>query len=145
MATHVETPVITGGAYLAGDILGGDFSIPGALNNRGLFTHISIFDDAGIKAQIDFFIFDAPLTGTYTDNAAFAIDAADKVNCRGVISVLASDYADAGSDAMATTSDLPNLMLNRTSDGGLYVVPVLPSAATYVATTDLRFEFGLWE
>lgn len=144
MATYVETPVITGGAYSAGDILGGDFSITGALNERGLVTHISVFDDAKIKAQIDFFIFDAALTGTYTDNAAFAIDAADKANCRGVISVLASDYADAGADAMATSNPV-NLYLNRVSGGTLYIVPVLPSAATYVATSDLRFEFGLLE
>lgn len=144
MATYVKTPTITAGAYSAGDILGGDFTLPGALDNRALFAHVSVFDDAGVKARIDFFIFDAALSGTYTDNAAFAIDAADKANLRGVISVLASDYIDAGSDAVATI-DPKRLLLNRVSGGNLGIVPVLPSVATYSATDDLRFEFGLLE
>lgn len=143
MAVYQEAPAITAGAYSANDIIGGDMTLSGAGVNTNFLAHIMIYDDAGQKARIDFFIFDAPLTGTYTDNAAFSIATADKPNLRGFASVVASDYIDAGSDAVGQTSSSPNIPINRApGENNLYIVAVVRGTPTYAAVTDLRFEFG---
>lgn len=143
MAVFQSTPTITAGAYSADDILGDVSILAGAALESVMVSHVGIFDDAGQKAQIDFFIFDAALVGTYTDNAAFAIDAADKASLRGIVTVFTTDYIDAGSDAFGQTAASPHLLIDRlASEATLSIVAVVRGTPTYAATSDIRFEFG---
>lgn len=137
------TPTISTGAYASGDVIGGIMTVEGALGMRGLLVHIGVFDADGEGVQLDFFLFKAALTGTYTDNAAFAIDAADQDNWIGVTSIYASDYVAAGADKVATKEPI-NIVLERGANGvtALDVVCVIRSATTFTTTSDLRFDFG---
>lgn len=144
MPVYTVSPTISTSAYSTGDVVGGILTIKKALSRECLLTHISVFDDDGEGVQLDFFFFNAALTGTYTDNAAFAIDAADKSKWIGCTSVLAADYLAAGSDKVITKSPI-NLDINFGANGdrNLYAVCVIRSTTTYTATTDLRFDFGV--
>ena len=135
------TPAVDTSIYATGDVIDGILTLTG-IGARGRFlTHIVIVDQDGEKVQIDFFFFNALPTGTYTDNAAFAVDSADYSKLIDGVAVLTSDYLDAGSDAIAKKTPI-NLEINPTADDNLYVIPVVRGAPTYAAATDLRFDFG---
>jgi hypothetical protein len=142
MAVFQSTPTITVGAYSANDIIGGVITIRQAGANNNLLVHLGIFDDDGQKVRIDFLFFDDELTGTYTDNAALTLDAADKSKLRGVAPVYATDYFDVGADAMATANvQLSLFLIDRTIEN-LFVIALVRGTPTYTTTSSLRFEFG---
>lgn len=141
MPTLIIIPVADTSAYVSGDVIDGPQTLVGIGASHRLLTDIVIVDQDGEKAAIDFFFFNALPTGTYTDNAAFAVDSADYAKLIGVVSVVAGDYVDAGSDAIAQKTPI-NLEINPTADDNLYFIPVVRGTPTYAAATDLRFDFG---
>ena len=144
MAVYQITPVISTSAYSTGDVIGDKMVLKGAAARNGLITNLTIWDADGEKDQLDFFLFSGTLTGTYTDNAAFAVDAADSSKLFGVISVAASDYVDAGSDAVATKRDIAtSIRPNNSGTSDITVIAVIRATTTYTSTSDLRFEFGV--
>ena len=141
MTTISITPVADTSIYASGDVIDGILTLTGIGARHSFLTDIVIVDQDNEQVQIDFFFFKALPTGTYTDNAAFAVDSADYSKLIGVVEVTAGLYVDAGSDAIAQKSPI-NLEINPTADDNLYVIPVVRGAPTYAAATDLRFDFG---
>ncbi len=137
------TPTISTSAYATGDVVGGKLTLEGVLMSRALLTHLAVFDDDGEGVQLDFFLFNADLEGTYTDNAAFAINASDKAKWIGQIVIETGDYLSAGADKTGLKTPI-NLPLERGANGNedLFAVCVIRSSTTFTATTDLRFDFG---
>jgi hypothetical protein len=138
------TPPISTSAYTTGDVIGGKMVFVGAASRNGVILDVTVWDDDGEKDQLDLFFFSGTLTGTYTDNEAFAVNAADKSKLFGVISIAASDYIDAGSDAVAHKTQTPlTIRPNNTGTSDITMIAVIRATTTYTATTDLRFEFGV--
>jgi hypothetical protein len=137
-------PTLDTNAYATGDVIGGKITLVGAAAQNGFVLSINIFDADGENDQLDFFFFNADLTGTsgYTDNAAFAVNAADMSNLVGAVSVIAADYIAAGSDSVATKSNI-NIPFRATQSGNLYVIMVIRATTTYTAASDLRLTFGI--
>lgn len=128
-------------AYSTGDVVGGEIVIPAT--NSGLILSVSVFDDDNEGVQLDLFFFDGDLTGTsgYTNNAAFAINAADKSKLIGVVSIATTDYFAVGSDKMAMKTPV-NIPIG--ASGGRLIV-VIRSTTTFTATTDLILKIGILE
>ncbi len=141
MPTLTITPVADTSIYASGDVIDGIQTLTGAGARHSFLNNIVIVDQDGEKAPITFHFFKALPTGTYTDNAAIAINSADYSKWIGSVAVLAGDYLDVGSDAIAKKMPI-NLEINPTADDNLYVIPEVGSAPTYAAATDLRFDFG---
>lgn len=139
MAIIKNTPTISTSAYSDGDVIGGAIELDGF--NAGLLTVISVYDADGEGVQLDFFLFRGALTGTYTDNAAFAPDAGDIDQFIGVTSIETGDYLAAGSDK-AGSKEPVNIML---PSAVVSVVMVIRSATTFTATNDLRLTFHILE
>lgn len=145
MIVYSVTPTISAGAaYADGDVIGGKMTILRALGQAGMLNHLSVYDADGEGVQLDFFFFSSDLSGTYTDNAAFTIDAADISKWIGVVSVATGDYFAANADTVATVSPI-DLVLNSGIEGNedLFCVCVIRSITTFTAITDLRFDFGI--
>jgi hypothetical protein len=144
MIVYTVNPTISTGAYGTGDVIGGKLTISKALSQSGMLNHISVYDDDGEGVQLDFFFFAEDLTGTYTDNAAFTIAAADIPKWIGVASVATGDYFAANADKVATKTPI-DIVLNSGIEGNedLFCVCVIRSTTTFTATTDLRFDFGI--
>jgi hypothetical protein len=146
MAVYQVTPTIDTNAYSTGDVIGGKLVLTGAAARNGIITNVTVWDDDGEKDQLDFFFFSGTLTGTsgYTDNAAFAVNAADKAKLFAVISVATTDYFDAGADAVATKHNVATaIRTNNSGNSDITVIAVIRASTTYTAATDLRFEFGV--
>ena len=141
MPTISITPTVDTNIYASGDVIDGIQTLIGIGASHRFLTHIVIVDKDGEKAPITFHFFNALPTGTYTDNAALAIDSADYSKWIGSVEVLASDYLDVGSDAIAQKEPI-NLEINPTANDNLYVIPENGGTPTYAAATDLRFDFG---
>lgn len=141
MAVQHITPTIDTAAYSTGDVVGGKILI--GESNPGLLTSIAIFDDDNEGVQLDFFFFDGTLTGTsgYTDNAAFAVNAADKGKFLGVKSIVAAEYFVMGSDkgGLITPINIP------IKSGGVTLIIVIRSTTTFTAATDLKLTIGILE
>ena len=130
---------ISTSAYSTGDVIGGEIAIPAT--NPGLLTAITVYDADGEGVQLDFFFFGDDLVGTYTDNAAFAVDASDMPKLIGVCSIATTDYLAAGSDKAGTVTPV-NVPVKS---GGTWLVIVIRSTTTYTATTDLRLTLSVLE
>ncbi len=92
-----------GGAYAAGDCLGTVKKITsGGIQNPFMLVHaVTVKDADNQKKDFDIVFFNAePTAGTYTDNAAASIPAADLAKVIGVIKVVAADYTTYGSVAI---------------------------------------------
>jgi hypothetical protein len=139
MAVQYIPLTISISAYSTGDVVGGKILI--GASNPGLLTSLALYDADGEGVQLDFFFFDGTLTGTYTDNAAFAVDAADMPKFLGNASILVAEYIAAGSDKTATKAPL-NIPIKS---GGVTLIIVIRSTTTYTATTDLRLTVGIVE
>lgn len=139
MASLYIPLTIDTGAYSTGDVIGGKIAIPAT--NPGLMTALTVYDADGEGVQLDFFFFGADLTGTYTDNGAFAIADADQPKLLGVCSLLSGQYLAAGSDKAGTVTPV-NIPIKS---GGTWLVIVIRSTTTFTATTDLRLTIGIVE
>lgn len=139
MAIIPKTPTISTSAYATGDVIGGKVEISG-FNANTLMT-LSVYDDDGEGVQLDFFFFNGTLSGTYTDNAAFSIAAADKDKWFGVVSIATSDYIAAGSDKVASKR---SANLKIPSDI-VTVITVIRSTTTFTTTSDLLYKFHILE
>ena len=90
------TPVVSAGAYGANDCVGGIITLAGAARSAGLptiLTGFNLFDVGNQKAVLDVLLFNAtPAGGTYTDNAAIVLAAADDGTCIAHFRIDAADY-----------------------------------------------------
>lgn len=144
----VVTPTIvvsTAPAYSAGDDIGGIIALPSSLgvsDMSGALDSLLITDVANQKAPLIIFLLDSLPTGTYTDNAAFTLAAADVPKVLAMFSVLTAAYTSDGTTAAYNVGHL-GYGLKSTSSGGLYMLVYTSGTPTYVATTDLRMRLGV--
>lgn len=141
------------GAYTAGYCLGNasasailaipGFTIPSGTGGT-LLVDITVVDNSGQDAQIDFLFFSKAPTGTYTDAAACHLSTNDTPYLIGKVSV--SGYTAYGTPGIATITGIPlaltNLPNGYPSGGKIWVVPVVQGTPTY-GTTALYFNFGV--
>jgi hypothetical protein len=123
------TPAVTtGSAYANGNVIGGALTF---LNIQdGGFSCIysmTVTDQNAQNASIDLLLFNKPFTSTITDKTAISLNAADLVNCLGVISIVAADYSNVGAGSIAGKSGKLNLFLGIAGgiDDNIYGVMVI--------------------
>jgi hypothetical protein len=88
--------------------------------------------------DVEVLIFDADPAGTYTDNTALAVTAADSLLLQEAI-VLGS-FTDLGTPSMVRARNL-SLPLVCSGSANLYAVAVNRGAFTPASTSDLQFTF----
>jgi hypothetical protein len=151
-STGIVTPTITMSttAYAANDIIGGEVVLLNAFRSgigaktTGVAQSLTVLDLEDRKPALNVLVFNANPVGTYTDNAAFSLNASDYNKVLGVISVATADYRDLGTVSVATPAFQPFCVWgNGISD--LYVVIVLTGTppAAWTATSSLRLTFGI--
>jgi len=141
-------PTLDTNAYADGDVLGTanpyQIMMPTYRGGGALLQSLVVRDKANQKIGIDFLFFKALPTGTYTNNAAFAIATADKDRYAGRFSIVAGDYTTLNSAFAEATKDAIGKALSYTPSetfGLLYVIPVIRGAGTYAAA-DLSFRLS---
>ncbi len=144
------TPVVTAGAYIADDAVGGLLTFEAAMRNvkgTGVLLSVTIQDNASQDAALDLVLFSKTFTAT-ADNAAFDPTDADLANCLGHVSISGTDYATFNDNSIATvkniglavrTVDVPGA---NAVDGALYGQLVTRGTPTYVAVTDVTVTVG---
>jgi hypothetical protein len=132
-------PVASLVAYAAGDNLGGILQIPGAVgrNRYGRVKTIQVKDRDSVDANLIIMLFSAlPSGGTYTDNAALALGAADDENCLAVLDVPTANYVvGVGNFDIAKIS--PDHPIYCPSSGSLWMLIKTVATPTYTSTTAL--------
>jgi len=137
-------PTVTAGAYTADDCIGGEMTISAAARasgKGGTLVGITMASKATVAAfDVEVLIFDANPAGTYTDNTALAVTAADAFLL--LEAVLLDKLSDLGTPTMLTAR---NLNIPYVCDGSadLFAVAVNRSAFTPASTSDLQFTFHL--
>jgi len=135
-----QTLTLTG-AYALGDVLHGaiEFTSP---DPNGTVYLLSISDNEKKNAEIDVFLIrkTAALSGTYTDNAAPTVNAADTKNAF-VQTFLSSDYRDFNSHSVATKTG--KAIVNVEPSDRLFVVLVLKQAITWASGDSLTLNMEL--
>lgn len=142
MALYTVKPTLDTNAYTTGDVLGSILTLKGAIAREALLNSIVIVDVDNEGIQIDFVFFDSEPTGTYTNNAAAAIDAADTSKVVGHVSVLTTDYIAVGTDKIGHKAPA-NLQIQGRATDDLYVLAIARGTPTFAAATDLTFKFGI--
>lgn len=141
------TPTIsTSPAYTSGDCVGGLQTVANAVRisaGSGILQSVIVVDNTQAqRAAMDLVFFDRSVT-TQGDNNAFAVSDADMAFCLGVVSIGAYNTAWAGTPLNSVAS-LFNIGLPFVLTGtSLFVQAVVRGTPTYVATTDLIFNYGI--
>lgn len=141
----------TAGAYSAGQCLGGVLTVPNiirAQNTGGaILSGVSFVDAAHNTAANDaltLLVFNAQPSGTYTDQAACAIAAADRTKFVGQLVIAASNCNQDSGPATTVCTITPSLPLNAASlpptSSNTWVVPIVQATPTYGAIS-LIFNF----
>lgn len=136
---YVWEPVIDTNAYADGDVLGtgNPYEITEFPKYAGavqILQSALVRDKANQKMGIDLLFFSEAPTGTYTNNAAFAIDAADKARYIGRLSVVAGDYTTlAAAFAEATIDGIGKALAKASSETSesLWMIAAIRGAGTY--------------
>jgi len=133
----VITPIIGAATFSAEDIVGGKLIIPNYMRNSegfGVLNSLILVDTSKQNAPLILYIFSADLAGTYTDNAAEAITAADWRKCIGSIAILDADYKDkANASLVMLGSSRLGLLLRASIGSNLYGLLVTSGTPTYGA------------
>lgn len=138
------TPTITAGAYLSGDIIGGEISLPNAVRSHvdtGVISSIEIFDKSGLAIDINAVFFVGDPATTYTDNDDFQPSDADGVSfLRCPVSI--TDCIAATDNAFCSASNI-NCPFKLTESTDLRMVLIAGAGVTYVSTSDLTVKVGI--
>lgn len=131
------TPAISTGVYAAKDAVGALMTFANAARSSGgsgIVQAVQIEDKGQQLAALDLVLFDRSITAP-TDNAIFAPTDTELGYCVGVVPILAGDYADLSTNAVANRSGLGlEFVLNGTD---LFGVLVARGTPTYTSTGDL--------
>ena len=132
------TPVISTGAYTAGDLVGGlmKFKDPLLSNSKEiLLTSMTISDRDSEEAGMRLVLFNAkPDTTTFTDNLPFDPSDADLEKIVHVETLTVYSAFNDNSIAVAKTTPIAIKM----TDGSIYACLVTTGTPTYTATTDIQ-------
>lgn len=132
------TPVITAGAYAAGDAVGGLLTFANAASiykGDGIIKKVVIVDDAAQEAALDLVLYDRTFTPT-ADNAPWDPTDADNQYCLGVIHVLAAEYGG-GADNSVGSHECDFAFTLVSGGTSLFGQLMAVGAPTYAAVDDL--------
>lgn len=148
MPYRTYSPTITVSAspdYSAGDAVGsGYMTLTAACHCEGKATcleSVTVKDAAGQAPALKILFFRDTPTGTYTDNSAADLSAADIANACGQVNVQSANYLTTDSYSIQTLSDI-GLVMRATPGYDLFVVVVAAGAYNAAATSDLSIELG---
>lgn len=133
-------------AYTDGDVIGGPIELGAAMRHTGssgVLQTLVMTDQAEQDAGIEVFLFDDEPDGTYTDAAAFTLDAADLPKLLGTITVAAANWASFGGVARVKVDGIG--LPVKAAKGGTSLWAILVASGStpdYAATDDLRAVFG---
>lgn len=145
------TPTISTSAYTSGDQIGGIMDLSDCIrqDSNGTFgvselVGVTILDKDKQSVAMDIWLFNVSPTVTSTDNAAFAMTAANLVlQCVGYVSVGVA-YSAAAAVSVSSTVNLNKVVqVSNTvaSPSHLFAIVVVRAAPTYTTTTSLQFKF----
>lgn len=140
----VVTPTIAAAAFSANDFVGGKNTLTNAVRvaaGKGQINSLKLVDKSIQKANLLIFIFGADLAGTYADNAAESVTAADWLNWIGTIEVQASDYKQMNNAALVDFAGM-GIDTKAASGRNLYALIVTTGTPTYGANA-LQLTFGV--
>lgn len=132
--------------YSIGDNIGGTFTLspfPG-VGRGGKLVSVQVSDASNVGPAIRILFFDAVPTGTYTDNSAVDLSAADRLALVGQVKIAAADYETSDSYKIVTLSALDMGMGTSLNTGVIYGAIVADSAWNGAASTDLQITLT-WE
>ena len=136
-------------AYTAGYCLGGVLTVPQMFrpgNDGGtILSNVSIVDTTGANAAIDILIFNKLPTGTYTDNAACTVAAADQpylvADVVNTTFTCLTDSATTTGICQASVGVLVSLANIPAVSSALWAVPIMRGTPTYGSSQKLYFNF----
>jgi len=138
------TPTITAGPYSANDIVGGLITLTGAMRisgGKGYLTDLLLIDVAKQNAALYLDFFSGTLAGTYNDNDAATLTAADALKWLGTIPVAATDWVTRTNFSQAqipnALSAVPVLMVKAVGSANLYLMVRTVTTPTFAHTNDL--------
>jgi hypothetical protein len=145
------TPVVTVGAYVAGNCVGGTLTFPAIRGALGAYNPSSVMalggmiqtavlrDKSGNPGTYDLFLFDA-LPTAQTDHAAVALVAADLAKCIGVVSFPATMKLGAAATIGVSMLSALEVEFVLQSGGNIYGVLVTRGTPTYASTSDVSVD-----
>lgn len=137
-------PTISTTQYTSGDVVGGllDFGALIAVNNRGVLKSLLVLDADNQKAALTLLLFASKPAGTFTDNSALALSAADLALVTAKVDVAPTDYETFDSKALAQI-DVATVLASLNSDRHLYGVLVTTGTPTFTDTDRLKLRAGV--
>jgi len=152
MKPYIRTIPITTSAtpdYSIGDCVGTTFKIePQAFSGQGIKLQTLVATDQSNQGPaLRILFFGAQPTGTYTDNAAMDLSAADLTNIIGQIKISAADWETTDSYKFVSLSSL-QLILGANvgnADRAIYGTIVADTVWNAAATNDLYLHIGFEE
>lgn len=143
LVTVSNTPTVSASpAYTPGDVMGGVQTISTVLRasaKTGYVTYVEIISKAALTSPIDIFIFNATPSGsTTTDNAAFALAAADMSKMCGHTRI--DTWRGCGGNYVSGFSEC-RIPLHGMTGQDFFAVMVVRGAETLGSTTDLVVKF----
>lgn len=130
-------------AYSSGDVVGGLVNLGAlrAISATAVLKSLVVLDSANQKAALTILLFSGLPAGTFTDNGALVLSAADLALVVAKVNVLASDYETVASRAIAQL-DLSLVLKGLDGTRNLYMVIVTTGTPTYTALC-LKIRFGI--
>lgn len=134
---------VTAAAYSAGHAVGGPLTFTDLLRTVGgsglLVSALMTCKVTTFTGPADLFLFAAPLAGTYTDKAAFNMDADDVPNLLGVMPLTVVTSAGTGPVVISSTPGKIIALANKaaTKTKNIYGVLVTRSGVTMATTADV--------
>lgn len=139
-----SNPTITGGAYSANDVVGGELTLTGAMRKSGgsgVLQSITVHDKDSESAALEFYFFQSAPGAAISDNGAFAWTDTDEDLFLGMVQVFAGDYVTRGGDVFAVVRNI-GLPVVASGSADLFLYIVCTGAPTFASTSDLTFTFG---
>lgn len=141
------TPAISTSIYAAGDCVGTIMPVTVSQYGTTVLKNIVVTDNDNEKANLTFVFFKRSPAGTFTDNAAFPLSAADLGLVVGKANVVTTDYETINSKAIADVecSIVLKAEGNETppTSSTIYMGILTTGTPTYTTTTDLGVKLGL--
>jgi hypothetical protein len=147
--TTILRPTLTVEAtpdYSIGDVIGGGeitlTSLTRTTGGGAVVQSVALWCDDALSPELDIMFFDADLAGgTYTENGALTLSAADKANWLGNVKIETTDWETIAGDTWATV--YPGLVLKGDGVSDLRMIIVTQTALNLSGTGVRTMTLGL--
>lgn len=130
---------VTAGAYSAGDVVGGELTLTGAVrvtSGSGVLQSLTMHTADGETPELWVLLFDSAPGAALADNAAYAWTAGDEDKLLGAIHVETADWLTVGGDGVLSRNNL-GIAVKANGGTALYAYVVCVGTPTFAATTDV--------